>query len=176
MKKLLKFSSITLLMIASLWSKTALACQTNDPHYHACVYHNHILLQQQQQNSGYYESRQSGGIVFFLGLAWDAQGQPFFWKQRMRGPVSPDHEGMQKKMLAECNNNPERNPCTASVSTYMGCIAIAQSDNKALYASAENTCKQAKQEAIRICQADPQNPHPKSCKKLTTKYSVPFWF
>ncbi|WP_432525721.1 hypothetical protein L3D26_04225 [Moraxella sp. ZY21109] len=52
--KLLKLSATALILAGAnmLFSQSALACTQNDPHYHACVYHN-IILPQQQQQQGY---------------------------------------------------------------------------------------------------------------------------
>ncbi|WP_432525716.1 hypothetical protein L3D26_04210 [Moraxella sp. ZY21109] len=69
--KLLKLSATALIIAGAnlLFSQSALACTQNDPHYHACVYHN-IILPQQQQQQGY---GNSGGYGNNTGSNYPSQ-------------------------------------------------------------------------------------------------------
>lgn len=118
-----------------------------------------------------------GYLVKYLALMWTKDGEPFFDKTTHSTPTLGyfDFESADHLALRKCNSKASRSPCRMATSVKNMCIAVAKSNTTTdlgvpyYYAMEGETCRIAKQEAIKLCQAKASNPS--SCKAYKAQHS-----
>ncbi len=188
MKHFLKLLALSFTLFGAMsFSQSALACSPNLPNYENCInmrqqqWNEQQRLGYEQQNAMYgggYDSGSSRGyLVKYLALMWTKDGEPFFDKTTHSTPTLGyfDFESADNLALRKCNSKASHSPCRMVMSVKNMCIAVAKSNTTNdlgvpyMYAEAGETCKIAKQKAIKLCQA--QDANPSSCKAYKAQHA-----